>query len=56
MNLLTKNQEAFMYTDEEKRENDRLRKAFRVLDTLITRAELLDVCEENTRKQLEDKE
>ena len=45
-----------MMTDQEKRETDRLRKAFEHLDTLITRAELLAITEENSRKQDERKE
>lgn len=44
-----------MYTDEEKRQQDRLRKAFEKLDELITRTELLAIVEENTRRQDERK-
>jgi hypothetical protein len=45
-----------MFTDQEKRENDRLRKAFEKLDTLITRAELLAIADENSRREDERKD
>lgn len=45
-----------MKTDEQKREEDRLRKAFEVLDTLITRAEILALSEADLKKAKEDEE
>ena len=44
-----------MFTDQEKRDQDRLRKAFEKLDQLITRAELLAIVDENTRREDEER-
>ncbi len=44
-----------MQTDQEKRETDRLRKAFEKLDQLITRAELLAIADENSRREDEER-
>lgn len=45
-----------MKTDEEKRQEDRLRKAFEHLDTLITRAQLIAEADHYNKKKKEDEE